>query len=50
VYANDCYDLEIDTLKHSEEEVCQLIEQRLARGPGTAFDLLRARFHTDRST
>lgn len=44
VYANDCYDLEIDTQKHDPEGVCALIEQRLARGPGTAFEQLRARY------
>ncbi len=44
VYANDCYDLEIDSAKHSPEEVCAQIEQRLAEGPGTAFDKLRARY------
>jgi chloramphenicol 3-O-phosphotransferase len=43
-YANDCYDLEIDTVKHTPEEVCELIERRLAKGPGTAFDTLRARY------
>jgi len=44
VYANDIYDLEIDTVKHAPEEVCALIEQRLAQGPGTAFEQLRARY------
>ena len=44
VYANDCYDLEIDTVKYSPDEVCGLIEQRLAQGPGTAFEQLRARY------
>lgn len=44
VYANDCYDLEIDTVKHAPVEVCALIEQRLAEGPGTAFDELRVRY------
>ncbi|HEX4377746.1 MAG TPA: AAA family ATPase [Steroidobacteraceae bacterium] len=43
VYANDCYDLEIDTVQHTPDEVCTLIEQRLAAGPGTAFDTLRKR-------
>ena len=43
-YKNDCYDLIIDTTKHDPEEVCDLIEQRLAEGPGTAFDTLRSRF------
>jgi chloramphenicol 3-O-phosphotransferase len=44
VYANGCYDLEIDTVKYSPEEVCKLIEGRLAAGPGTAFEHLRARY------
>ncbi len=44
VYANDCYDLEIDTQKHSPDQVCDLIETRLAQGPGTAFDTLRTRY------
>jgi chloramphenicol 3-O-phosphotransferase len=43
-YANDCYDLQIDTETHSPEEVCDQIEQRLAAGPGTAFETLRARY------
>jgi chloramphenicol 3-O-phosphotransferase len=43
VYANDCYDLEIDTVQHTPDEVAALIEQRLAQGPGTAFDTLRQR-------
>jgi len=41
VYANDCSDIEIDTLRHAPEQVCELIEERLARGPGTAFEQLR---------
>jgi chloramphenicol 3-O phosphotransferase len=44
VYANDCYDLEIDTVKHTPEEVCEVIKQRLVQGPGTAFAALRARY------
>jgi chloramphenicol 3-O-phosphotransferase len=44
VYANECYDLEIDTVKYSPEEVCTLIEERLNAGPGTAFEHLRARY------
>jgi chloramphenicol 3-O-phosphotransferase len=43
-YVNDCYDLVIDTTKHNPVEVCELIERRLAEGPGTAFDTLRTRF------
>jgi chloramphenicol 3-O-phosphotransferase len=42
VYANDCHDLEIDTGRHGPEEVCELIERRLAEGPGQAFERLRA--------
>lgn len=44
VYANDCCDLEIDSLQHAPEAVCALIEQRLAQGPGGAFDILRGRY------
>jgi hypothetical protein len=44
VYANECYDLEIDTVKYSPEEVCTSIEERLKAGPGTAFEHLRARY------
>jgi chloramphenicol 3-O-phosphotransferase len=44
VYANDIVDLEIDTVKHGPEEVCDIIEQRLSQGPGTAFDKLRVRY------
>lgn len=44
VYRNPVSDLEIDTSVHAPEEVCALIEARLADGPGTAFDTLRARF------
>lgn len=41
VYANDRYDLEIDSAQHDVERVCELIEQRLAAGAGTAFAELR---------
>ena len=44
VYANDCHDLEIDTVAHGPEAVCDLIEARLAAGPGTAFEMLRERY------
>ncbi len=44
VYANDCSDLEIDTAQHGPEAVCAMISERLAAGPGTAFEQLRARF------
>jgi len=43
-YANACCDLEIDTAQLQPEQVCDLIEQRLATGPGTAFDELRNRY------
>lgn len=43
-YAHDCCDLEIDTLQHDPEKVCALIEQRLAEGPGRAFEQLRLRY------
>jgi chloramphenicol 3-O-phosphotransferase len=43
-YANDCCDLQVDTVEHRPNEVCDLIEQRLAKGPGGAFDTLRARY------
>lgn len=41
VYANDVYDLEIDTDAHGPEEVVAMIAARLSEGPGTAFDRLR---------
>ena len=44
VYANDISDLTIDTSVHGPEEVAAMIRQRLAEGPGTAFDRLRARW------
>lgn len=44
VYANECCDIEIDTVKYQPEEVCNLIEQRLSEGPGTAFGQLRERY------
>lgn len=44
VYANECCDLQIDTVQHAPEDVCALIERRLAAGPGTAFEQLRARY------
>ncbi|WP_071888508.1 phosphotransferase-like protein [Mycolicibacterium fortuitum] len=43
-YANDCYDLVIDTDAHNPDEVCRRIESRLEEGPGTAFESLRARY------
>ncbi len=44
VYANDCYDLEIDSAHCLPDEVCELIENRLAEGPGTAFNTLRQQY------
>jgi chloramphenicol 3-O-phosphotransferase len=44
VYANDIADLTIDTERHGLDEVCAMIETRLAEGPGTAFELLRQKF------
>jgi chloramphenicol 3-O-phosphotransferase len=43
VYANEIADLTIDSAAHSPEEVCAMIEARLAEGPGTAFEQLRKR-------
>jgi len=44
VYANDIYDLVIDTEANGPEAVVGMIEARLAEGPGTAFDQLRERY------
>lgn len=44
VYANDCHDLVVNTNENTPEQVCEMIERRLAEGPGTAFDILRQRF------
>lgn len=44
VYANDVWDLEVDTSVHGPAEVCAMIEARLAQGPGTAFDRLREKY------
>jgi chloramphenicol 3-O-phosphotransferase len=44
VYANDCYDLTLDSSAMSPEQVCECIEQRLRQGPGTAFATLRKRY------
>jgi len=44
VYANDCYDLEIDTVEHAPQAVCDLITARLGVGPGEAFPALRKRY------
>jgi chloramphenicol 3-O-phosphotransferase len=42
-YANDIYDLELDSSAMSPDEVCEAIEARLRAGPGTAFARLRER-------
>lgn len=44
VYANEVADLTIDSDGHGPEEVCAMIEARLAEGPGTAFAELRRRY------
>lgn len=44
VYANDCCDLEIDTVQHEPEAVCDMIEKRLTAGPVSAFEQLRGRY------
>jgi chloramphenicol 3-O-phosphotransferase len=44
VYANDACDLEIDSVQHTPEEVCDLIERRMAEGPGTSLEALRGRY------
>ena len=44
VYRNQIADLTIDTAIHGPDEVCAMIEARLAEGPGTAFAELRRRF------
>lgn len=43
-YANDCYDLELDSSAMSADELCERIEARLTEGPGTAFAALRERY------
>ncbi|PEQ12314.1 chloramphenicol phosphotransferase [Novosphingobium sp. PC22D] len=42
IYRNPVADLTIDTAEHDPEAVCAMIEARLAQGPGTAFEELRA--------
>ena len=44
VYANDTYDLVIDTEAHGPEAVVGMIEARLAEGSGTAFETLRKKW------
>lgn len=43
-YANDIYDLELDSSAMRPEDVCDRIEARLREGPGTAFERLRERW------
>lgn len=40
----DCYDVTADPTKLLPDEICHLIEDRLAEGAGTAFDDLRRRY------
>jgi chloramphenicol 3-O-phosphotransferase len=40
-YANEIYDLDLDSSAMSPDEVCMAIDARLREGPGTAFALLR---------
>jgi chloramphenicol 3-O-phosphotransferase len=42
-YANEIYDLELDSSAMTTDEVCERIEARLNEGPGTAFSRLRER-------
>jgi len=44
VYANDICDIEIDTHAHDLDETVALIGERLAQGPGDAFERLRMKF------
>ena len=44
VYANTIADLTIDTSVHGPDDVCAMIEARLAEGPGAAFERLRKAF------
>lgn len=44
VYRHDIADLVIDSAAHGPDEVVELIEARLAEGPGTAIDDLRKAF------
>ncbi|MDG2004444.1 MAG: AAA family ATPase [Novosphingobium sp.] len=43
-YANEIYDLEIDSSALSPDEVCEMIEERIAKGPGKAFEQLRRKY------
>ncbi|MBW8752750.1 MAG: AAA family ATPase, partial [Sphingomonadales bacterium] len=42
-YANEIYDLELDSSAMTPEEVCERIAARLREGPGAAFETLRER-------
>lgn len=44
VYGNALCDLEIDTVQHSPESVCEQIEACLRAGQGNAMELLRQRY------
>jgi chloramphenicol 3-O-phosphotransferase len=44
IYRNPVADLTIDSSEHSPDEICAMIEARLAEGPGTALAEVRARF------
>lgn len=44
IYANDCCDLLLDTVRVPPDQACEQIERRLAEGPGTAFAQLRERY------
>lgn len=50
VYRNDIADLEIDTARHGVDDVCALIEARLAEGPGTACAELARKWLYSRET
>ena len=43
-YANEIYDLELDSSAMTPEEVCLAIEARLAEGPARAFAELRRKY------
>ncbi len=43
-YANDIYDMVIDTEGHGPEAVTAMVVERLAQGPGAAFEQLRQRY------
>lgn len=44
IFKNDCYDLIIDNQAMPPAEVAQSIRERLAEGPGTAFQTLASQF------